>query len=60
MQVNGVQVFVDLTGITMAHSTNLMTPENGKKMLQFYQVRFFIITHSTYLNFVMTQHLCRK
>lgn len=37
VQVNGVQVFVDMTAITMAHSTNMMTPENGKRLLQFYQ-----------------------
>lgn len=37
VQVNGVQVFVDLTGITMGHSTNVMTPENAKRLLQFYQ-----------------------
>ena len=42
VQVNGVQVFVDMTAITMAHSTNMMTPENGKRLLQFYQVGYIL------------------
>ena len=38
VQVNGLFVFVDLTGATIAHHTQIMNIENAKKMLQFYQV----------------------
>ena len=38
VQVNGVSVFVDMTGLTMAHHTHIMNLENAKKMVNFYQV----------------------
>ena len=40
VQVNGLTVFIDLTNVTMKHHLTLMNMENGKKMMQFYQVLF--------------------
>ena len=38
IQVNGLVGFIDCTNMTMKHHLNLMNMENGKKMMQFYQV----------------------
>ncbi|XP_045191882.1 alpha-tocopherol transfer protein-like [Mercenaria mercenaria] len=37
VQVNGIIVFIDNTGVTMNHMMTLWSPENGKKIMQFYQ-----------------------
>jgi len=39
VQVNGIHVFLDNTDITMSHSTTIWNLENGKKMMQYYQVQ---------------------
>ena len=38
VQVNGLSVFVDMTGLTMAHHKNVMNMDNAKKLMHFYQV----------------------
>ena len=37
-QVNGIKVFVDMSGLTLQHSTTLWNKDYSKKILQFYQV----------------------
>ena len=37
-QVNGIKVFIDMSGLTMQHVTTLWTRDNSKKIMQFYQV----------------------
>lgn len=37
VQVNGLKVFTDWSGVTMQHATSLYTPENTKKLLNYFQ-----------------------
>ena len=39
VQVNGLRVFLDNTDVTMGHFLTVMSGENGKGTMQFYQVR---------------------
>jgi hypothetical protein len=38
IQVNGIQVFADLSNVTLSSVTTLWTAENGKRVMHFYQV----------------------
>ena len=38
VQVNGIQVFADLSNVTLSSVTTLWTAENGKRLMSFYQV----------------------
>ncbi|KAL4235050.1 Tyrosine-protein phosphatase non-receptor type 9 [Mactra antiquata] len=37
VQVNGIVVFIDNSDVTMGHMMTIWSPENGKKIMQFYQ-----------------------
>ena len=43
VHVNGIQVFIDLSNMTMKHHLHLMNFDNMKKMFQYYQVCFVIV-----------------
>ena len=43
VQVNGGLVLIDFTNVTMRHQLKLMSFEDGKKIMQFYQVIAFNI-----------------
>ena len=39
VHVNGIQVFIDMSNMTIKHHLHLMNFDNMKKMFQYYQVR---------------------
>ena len=53
VQVNGMVGFIDCTNMTMKHHLSLMNMENGKKMMQFYQVKLVCPNNKPHMKCVL-------